>query len=143
MTTYLLLAGFLITVFFFLIDKNMLPGAFIGRKHILTKFEKNKKKEQQLHNEFEALVNSYCAWSQNAFPDSDVTYAEYLDLLKEKSSIEYSDAELETLKSKLKRQQIIDYNEKIRNQEEAVIALQKDLARQKRNLQSLAIAKAS
>lgn len=143
MPTYLLLAGLIITLFFFLIDKNMLPGTFIARKHILTRFEKNKKKEQQLHDEFEALVNSYRAWTQKAFPDSDVTYAEYLALLKEKSSIEYSDAELETLKSKLKRQQVLDYNEKIRNQEEAVIALQKDLAHQKRNLQSMAVAKAS
>lgn len=143
MSIYLLMAGFIITLMFFLIDKNMLPGTIISRKHILIKFKRNKKKEQQLHNEFEALVNSYRAWSHKAFPDSDVTYAEYLGLLKEKSSIEYADTELEKLKSRLKKHQLIDYSEKIRNQEEAVIALQRDIACQKRNLQSLTIAKAS
>jgi transketolase len=143
MHTFLLMAGFFTIMVFFLIDKNLLPGTSIARKHILGKLEKNKKREMQLQAEFENLVASYGAWSHNAFPDSDVTYSEYIELLKEKSNIEYSDSEFKKLKSKLKRKQVREYIEKIKNQEEAVIALQADLDCQKKNLQSLHIASAS
>lgn len=137
MYTFLLLTGLLTTILFFLIDKNMLSATFIDRKHIAAKLEKNKMRELQLQEEFENLVATYGAWSHNAFPDSDVTYSEYIALLKEKSSIEYSDTEFEKLKTKLKRNQVWDYIEKIRNQEESVIALQADLDYQKKNLQAL------
>ena len=137
MYTFLLLTGLLTTILFFLIDKNMLPGTFIDRKHIVAKLEKNKMRELQLQEEFENLVATYGAWSHNAFPDSDVTYSEYIALLKEKSSIEYSDTEFQKLKTKLKRNQVWDYIERIRNQEESVIALQADLDYQKKNLQAL------
>lgn len=143
MHIFLLMAGFFTIMVFFLIDKNLLPGTSIARKHILGKLEKNKKRELQLHAEFENLIASYGAWSQNAFPDSDVTYSEYIELLKEKSNIEYSDSEFKKLRSKLKRKQVRDYVEKIKNQEEAVIALQADLDCQKKNLKSLNMANAS
>lgn len=143
MTPILLMAGFFITMLFFLIDKNFLPVTSIARKHIANRLERNKARNLRLQNEFENLVNSYGAWSFNAFPYNDVTYREYIALLKEKSNIEYADAEFEKINSKLKRQQIYEYLEKINNQEEAVIAFQKDLARQKKNLQSLSIASVS
>jgi hypothetical protein len=143
MTSILLMAGFFVTMLFFLIDKNIIPGTSLARKHILKRLERNKIREHQLQAEFENLVNSYSAWSFNAFPYSDVTYKEYIALLKEKSNIEYADAEFEKINSKLKRQQVYEYLEKIKNQEEAVIAFQKDLASQKKNLQSLSMASAS
>ncbi|MHA3787556.1 hypothetical protein ACX0HA_05035 [Flavobacterium hauense] len=143
MHTFLLLVGFFTTMLFFLIDNNMLPGITIAQKYIITKLEKNKRKELELQLEFEKLINSYQAWSLKAFPDEDITYREYIELLKEKSSIEYSDAEFSRLKSKLKKNQLLDYIDKIKNQEEAVIALQANIACQKKNLQLLTVAKAS
>ncbi len=143
MHTLLLVTGLFVTIFFFLLDKNLLPGTLIARKHVMAKLKKNMQKELQLQLEFENLVASYQAWSRNPFPESDVTYSEYIALLKEKSSIEYSDAEFEKLRAGLKREQLLDYIEKIKNQEEAVIALQADLDCQKKNLQSLTIASAS
>lgn len=143
MHTFLLTTGFFSILLFFLIDKNILPGTFVTRKHILDRLKRNKQKELQLQTEFEHLVNTYNAWSFNAFPDSDVTYSEYIELLKEKSNIEYSDAEFEKLNSSLKRQQLFDYLEKIKNQEESVMALQANIACQKKNLQRLSVANAS
>lgn len=143
MHTFLILAGLLITILFFLIDKNIVPGITVTQKYVLKNLEKNKTKELELQAELEKLVNSYQAWSLKAFPDEDVTYCEYITLLKEKSSIEYSDSEFEKLRSKLKRNQLIDYIEKIKNQEDAVIALQADLAFQKKNLPLLMVSNAS
>lgn len=143
MHTFFIVLGLFTAILFFLIDKNMHTGVLPGKKNILKRFEKNKEKEQQLQAEFEHLVQSYEAWSQKAFPHLDVTYSEYLELLKEKSSIEYSDTEFEKLRSGLKSQQIVDYAEKIKNQEEAVIAFQAHLNCQKKKLQSLNIANAS
>ena len=143
MHTFFIMLGLLITVIFFLIDKNLFPGSALARKRIITRLEKNKEKDMALQAEFEALVHAYEAWSHKAFPQIDVTYTESINLLKEKSSIEYSDAEFEKLKSRLERHQISDYIEKVKNQEEAVVALQADIACQKKKLQSLDIAKAS
>lgn len=143
MTPILLMAGFFITMLFFLIDKNIIPGTSIARKHILTRLEKNKKRNLRLQAEFENLIDNYQAWSHNAFPNSDVTYCEYFALLKEKSNIEYADTEFEKLHSKLNRKQVFDYLEKIKNQEEAVIALQQDVAYQRKSLQALSIASVS
>lgn len=133
----LLIIGLFTMLVFFLIDKNILPGSIIDRKHIAAKLEKNKKRELQLQAEFEALISTYGLSSENVFPDSDITYSEYIDLLKEKASIEYSDTEFEKLKTKLKRNQVNEYIERIRNQEESVIAFQADIDYQKKNLQSL------
>lgn len=143
MHTFLLISGLFITMFFFLLDKNLLPGTLIARKHIIDQLRKNKQKELQLESEFENLIASYKAWSYNAFPESDITYSEYIALLKEKSSIEYSDAEFEKIKSGLKRDEVSDFMEKIKNQEEAVIALQANLDWLKKNMQSVTIANAS
>ena len=143
MYTILLIIGLFAAILFFLIDKSILPGSVIDRKHIAAKLEKNKKRNLQLQAEFESLIAAYGAWSHKAFPGSDVTYSEYIALLKEKSSIEYADTVFEKVNAKLERNQVCDYIEKIRNQEESVVALQADLAYQKRNLQSLNIASAS
>ncbi|MCO6147446.1 hypothetical protein [Flavobacterium sp. NRK1] len=144
MNALLLTIGLLMAVFFFLIDKNMLPGALVARKTIISQLEKNKKKEMQLQAEFEDLVNENHAWSYAAFPDSDITYAEYIELLKEKASIEYADSEFEKLKSKkLLKEQLYDYIERIKDQEEAMLALQADLDYQRRNFGMQGIATAS
>jgi|GEM_PF-2224938 len=134
MHTYLLIFGLFTAILFFLIDKNLLPGTIIARKTILNKLRNNKKRELQLYKELEELVSAHQAWSFTAFPDSDITYAEYLELLKEKSDLEYSEYEFEKVRSgELNKKQLSDYIYMIENQEEAVAALEADIDFQKTN----------
>lgn len=138
MHTYILLTGLTLAIFFFLIDKNLLPSTIFVRRHILSKLEKNRLRDKELREQLHELINENDAWSYVAFPDSEVTYKEYMELLEEKYSIEYADAEFESLRSKkLSRRQMHDYIEKIKNQEEATQALKADVDYQKRNLQVL------
>ena len=138
MHTYLMIIGPAAALLFFLIDKNLLPGVMLSRKSILIKLEKNKKREIQLHTELESIINIHNAWSYNAFPDTDVTYAEYVDLLKEKTGIEYSESEFEKLRTEnLTGKQIADYADRLKDQEETVSALQADINSRKANLEML------
>jgi hypothetical protein len=67
-----------------------------------------------------------------------------MELLREKFSIEYADTEFEKLRTKkMSRRQVSEYFEKIRNQEEAAIALQADIDHQKASLRALNVARAS
>ncbi|MNK22903.1 hypothetical protein D3C87_411850 [compost metagenome] len=140
MHNYILLAGLTLAIFFFLMDKNLLPTTLLARKYMLSKLEKNKIRDKQLQEELQELINQNDAWSYLAFPDSEVTYKEYMELLEEKYSIEYADAEFESLRTKkMSRRQMHDYIEKIRSQEEAALALKADVDYQKRNLQTLSL----
>jgi hypothetical protein len=144
MHNYILLIGLVVVIFFFLVDKNLLPTTLLVRKHMLSKLEKNKRINLQLQSELEELVDRNGAWSYVAFPDSEVTYKEYLDLLREKFSIEYSDSEFESLRTnRMTRGQVTDYIQKIKDQEEAALALQLDINYQKSNLLSSEIYQAS
>jgi predicted O-linked N-acetylglucosamine transferase (SPINDLY family) len=144
MHNYILLIGLVATIFFFLVDKNLLPATLLARRHMLSKLENNKSKDLQLQSELEQLIDENNAWSYVAFPDSEVTYKEYLELLREKFSIEYSDSEFQSLRTnRMSRGQMADYIQKIKNQEEAALALQMDVNYQKRNLQSLRVYQAS
>lgn len=144
MHNYILILGLIAAIFFFLIDKNLLPATVITRKYMLSRLQKNKNKEKELQLELEQLIDRNDAWSSLAFPDSEVTYKEYMELLKEKFSIEYADTEFEVLRSKrMSRKQVAEYLEKIKNQEEAAVALQVDVDYQKMNLQALNVAQAS
>lgn len=144
MHNYILLIGLVVAIFFFLVDKNLLPTTLLVRKHMLSKLEKNKSMNLQLQSELEELVDRNNAWSYVAFPDSEVTYKEYLDLLREKFSIEYSATEFESLrKNKMTRKQVAEYAQKINDQQEAVEALQFDVNYQKKNLQRLNVYHAS
>ena len=140
MNAYILIIGLIVTIVFFLIDKNLLPDSLAARKRLATRLEENRRMELQLQQEFEELVKAYRAWSHNAFPGSDVTYGEYLELLKEKSSIEYSQSEFEKIQKKSSRAQFFEYIDKIKNQEEAVAALRDNIAIQRANLRTLATA---
>lgn len=140
MHNYILLAGLTLAIFFFLMDKNLLPTTLLARKYMLSKLEKNKIRDKQLQEELQELINKNDAWSYLAFPDSEVTYKEYMELLEEKYSIEYADTEFEWLRTKkMSRRQMHDYIEKIRSQEEAALALKADVDYQKRNLQTLSL----
>lgn len=140
MHTYTLLIGLTLAIFFFLLDKNLLPSTLIVRKYMLSKLEKNKTRDKELREQLYKLINENDAWSYVAFPDSEVTYREYMELLEEKYSIEYADAEFESLRSKkMSRRQMHDYIEKMKNQEEAALALKQDVDYQKRNLQMLSL----
>jgi len=144
MHNYILFIGLMSAFLFFLIDKNLLPGTLIAKRQILERFERNKRKDTELRRDFESLVSRYNAWLLLAFPDSDVTYAEYIDLLNEKSGMEYADAEFQNLKvRRLNRRETADYHEKLNSQEDALEALQADLKFQKKNLKMIGLLSAS
>lgn len=144
MHNHISLIGLAAAVVFFLMDKNLLPLTLLVRRHLLTKLERNKSKDLQLQSELEQMVHENDAWSYIAFPDSEVTYKEYLDLLREKFSIEYSDSEFKSLRTrKMSRKEVAEYIQKIKDQEEAAQALEDDVNYQKRNLQALNMCHAS
>lgn len=144
MHNYILFIGLMAAFMFFLIDKNLLPGTLIAKKQILERLASNKQRDIELRTAFENLVSLNSAWSLIAFPDSDVTYAEYIDLLNEKASMEYADLEFENLKSRrLNRRETADYLEKIKGQEDALQALQADLNFQKKQFRQVTLLSAS
>jgi len=144
MHNYILFIGLMAAFMFFLIDKNLLPGTLIAKKQILERLASNKQRDIELRMAFENLVSLNSAWSLIAFPDSDVTYAEYIDLLNEKASMEYADLEFENLKSRrLNRRETADYLEKIKGQEDALQALQTDLNFQKKQFRQVTLLSAS
>lgn len=140
MNTYILIIGLIVAIVFFLIDKNLLPDSLAARKRLATRLEENMRVELQLQQEFEDLIKAYKVWSHTAFPNTDVTYGEYIELLKEKSNIEYSKSEFDKIQKKSSRAQFFEYIDKIKNQEEAVAALRDNIAMQRANLSSLATA---
>lgn len=144
MQNYILIVGLMAAFTFFLIDKNLLPGTLIAKKQIMQRFQINKQKDAQLRSEFEDIVSLYNAWTLNAFPDNDVTYEEYLDLLNQKSTMEYAEIEFEALRSRrLNRRETSDYIEKIKGQEDAIDALKADLVFQKKNFKVITLMAAS
>lgn len=144
MHNYILFIGLMAAFMFFLIDKNLLPGTLIAKKQILEKLASNKQRDIELRTAFENLVSLNSAWSLIAFPDSDVTYAEYIDLLNEKASMEYADLEFENLRSRrLNRRETADYLEKIKGQEDALQALQADLNFQNKQFRQVTLLSAS
>ncbi|ALM49396.1 hypothetical protein AMR72_11115 [Flavobacterium psychrophilum] len=144
MHNYILFIGLMAAFMFFLIDKNLLPGTLIAKKQILERLASNKQRDVELRTAFENLVAFNSAWSLIAFPDSDVTYAEYIDLLNEKASMEYADLEFENLRSRrLNRRETADYLEKIKGQEDALQALQADLNFQKKQFRQVTLLSAS
>ena len=65
-------------ILFYLIDKNHFPATGVAKKYLISRLEDNKKKELMLQDELEALIRQNEAWMLNAFPESDITYAEYI-----------------------------------------------------------------
>ena len=119
-------------ILFYLIDKNHLPATGVAKRYLLSRLEDNKKKELKLQAELETLIRQNEAWMLNAFPECDITYAEYIETVKEKHSIEYSDSEFESLRNKrLVMGQVMEYLDKIKSQQEAIAALEIDVEYQK------------
>ena len=119
-------------ILFYLIDKNHFPATGVAKKYLISRLEDNKKKELLLQAELEALIRQNEAWMLNAFPGSDITYAEYIETVKEKHSIEYSDSEFESLRTKrMVMGQVMEYLDKIKSQQEAIAALEADVEYQK------------
>ena len=63
-------------ILFYLIDRNHLPATGVAKKYLISRLEDNKKKELMLQDELEALIRQNEAWMLNAFPETDITYAE-------------------------------------------------------------------
>ncbi len=99
-----------------------------SRKNAILKFRNNRQKSLSFYEHVEAYAAEYNTWGYNAFADTDVTFSEFIDALKEKHSIEYSDAEEARIKKgKLTRAQIDDFTERMAYQEEFITAMESTL----------------
>lgn len=126
--------GLGVVILFYLMENNLIANGII-RKRILARLSDNKSRGLGLLQELEQLVQHNNAWAATAFTGSDITYGEYIEILREKYDIEYADSEFEKLRGRrLAPRDIRDYYEKISSQEEAIGAFGADVAHRKTNL---------
>ena len=120
--------AFLTVALFYL--SNSFEDAYMrsSRKAAVLKFRENREKSMRFYLSVEEYVAQYNAWGYNAFEDTDVTFAEFIEVLKEKHNIEYSDLEESKLtKNRMNRAQIEDYLERMEYQQEFINAMQATL----------------
>ncbi len=99
-----------------------------SRKAAVLKFRENRGKSLLFYKGVETYVAENNAWAYNAFADTDVTFSEFIEALKEKHSIEYSDMEEYKLaKNRMTRTQMDDYMERMEYQQEFITAMEATL----------------
>lgn len=119
----------------FYVDKHLHSNTIATRKHLLTKFVDIRQKNLKLQQELEELIATHDAWGTNAFTDTDTNFIDYLETLKEKIEIEYSDIEYIKLKKlSLTKDIISEYIEKFKYHNDVLIALRQELNQQKDRL---------
>lgn len=118
------------------VNKYVHQRVLATRAHLLRKFKEIKAKNIKLQEELEELIIKYDAWGKTAFTDTDTNFVEYLDVLREKLEIEFSDSEYAKLsKMPLEREEISECLEKFRYHQDVLIALRHDLNMQRAMLQ--------
>lgn len=106
------------------------------RKRIISKFEDIKSKNSILQQELEELITTHNAWERTAFTEIDTNFIEYLELLREKLNIEFSDSEYDKIvKMRLEPSAVREWMEKFRYHNDVLIELRKDLYQQQRRLE--------
>ena len=99
-----------------------------SRKRALILFRENRENSLKFYTELEVYVSKNDIWSYNAFEDTDITFAELIETLKEKHDIEYSDkAETELEKTKFSRTQIEDCLERLDYEQEFITSLESNI----------------
>ena len=137
LATIIILAGTVIGAIVYLADKHVHNNTVATRKYLLAKFKDIKSKNLKLQEEFEELIAIHTIWGQ--IIDTDTHINEYLEALKEKIEIEYSDAEyLKLLKTHLDKNNISEHMEKFRYHQDVLISLRQDLVVQKELLEKAA-----
>jgi hypothetical protein len=125
LATIFIILGTFIGAVFFMMDKYIHNQTITTRKQLLYKFREVKGKSIKLYDDIQHLVSIYPEEYQSYYESS-----EYLDLIKEKIDIEYSDAEyLKLKKIKLTKAIIKEYSERFKYHQDALIALRNDYNR--------------
>ena len=128
LATIIIIAATIFGGLLFVIDKYIHQRTFAGRAHLLSKFNEIRIKNLKLQEEIMALMSAYNASGKALFADKDPNFEEYLELLQEKLSIEFSDVEYSKLeKIALSKEIISDYMEKFRYQQDVIISLRQDI----------------
>lgn len=94
------------------------------RKRAIIMFRENRESSIKFYTDLQSYVADNNIWSYNAFDDTDITFSEFIETLKEKHDIEYSDKEeIILVKSKFTRFQLEDYLERLEYQKEYIAAV--------------------
>ena len=112
-----------------------------SRETAVLKFRENREKSMRFYKSVEEYVTEYNVWGYNAFEDTDVTFAEFIEVLKEKHNIEYSNLEESKLaKSRMTRSQMEDCLERMEYQQEFIAAMHATLLYKNEGFEKQAIA---
>lgn len=129
MKSDLLIVGLLlilVLVYFFFFKKEKRNKD--KRSYYLKRFLRNKEQSLKFISEVETLANQNNAWEKEAFPDSAITFADYLKNLKSKYEQEYSRATYKALKrNRLSYAQKQEYTKRLIDQSEDLYLMEVDL----------------
>jgi len=100
----------------------------MGKYVFLEKWERNRSLILEFRDSMEEQLDTTCGWEKKAFPDSDITCAQYLAALKELLRLEYSDIRKKRLIEDIKEEEYPQHiqnldaqYEKIKKQKEFLI----------------------
>ena len=106
------------------------------KEHMLTLFKSNQILSMRIQTNIKKLIYEYNIGNEIAFPERNVTYNTYLDLMKEEYKTSLSDELFESLKiSKFKKPRILSHIESLSKQNDALILIDIDMKRISRTLQ--------
>ena len=126
----LLLVIVLVYIFFFRKSKE----AREKKSYYLKRFLRNKEQSLKHIHQVEALAIENNCWDKKAFTDKDVTFRDYLELLKNKYDKDYSEISYQVLKrNKLTQSQKQEYTKKLIEQSEDLYLMEVDLATLNKN----------
>lgn len=118
------------------VNKFVYQRTLTTRSHLLTKFLEIKEKNIAFREELEELIVKYDAWGKTAFTDTDTNFVEYLEIVREKIEIEFSESEYTKLsRLPLDKVSIAECRDKLRYHRDVLKALRKGLNLQREMLQ--------
>lgn len=119
----LILVAFLVYMFFFRNNKKS-----IEKSYYLKRFLRNKEHFIRHINQVQALSRQNEGQDKKAFPDKEVTFAEYLYALNSKYESDYSDSTYHILKkNRLSNSQKQEYSKKLIEQSEDLYLMEVEL----------------
>ncbi|MFL9843283.1 hypothetical protein [Flavobacterium rhizosphaerae] len=122
------IAGVLIPIIFYLVDKYLNASTRAAKKYLIYKWLENKKINKKLQNTIYEFAMKYDGWNYKSFTDSNLTYKDFYNNLKEKYDLEYSDVAYSVLKKmKLTKYQIDEFIAKLKIQEDNLNLLQNSI----------------
>ncbi|MEQ6119677.1 hypothetical protein [Reichenbachiella sp. MALMAid0571] len=114
-------SGIVIPIVLFLLSKDYFGQKFRQKKYLLSKFLENKQKIEHFTTSLEHLLQTNNSPESKIFPNSDITYLEYLNVMKLKYESEYSSLQYSLLKKKkLSKLELQEYIEKLKIQEDSL-----------------------